>query len=298
MKKRKEKGKWHGPSHQSVETARSGEDSHDKPNPGQSGLPLPVRVTVDSFPPFPSPRQEWDSERKKTNRFNWLVFGLNVLTFVTVAGYAWINWNMWNEMKEQTSVQREVYVTSQRPRVKITHRIVKPLTFDTPAFRGPIASITIEDTLENVGPNVAVDVSAWEDVIPLDTPVGYSTALKRRSEWCDANRHPDPHSLSGSLLFPKDPLHQQSIVGPPMETVMKAEKANSELPGKVGFVLVGCVVYRSSFEPKTAPTHQTRFIYFLAYPVADAGAVVPFIVPQGAASDLKLVAIPDGFSAD
>jgi len=46
-----------------------------------------------------------------------------------------------------------------------------------------------------------------------------------------------------------------------MKDIEEAAKRNAKgLEGKVGFVLVGCVCYRSSFEPESNPTHQTRFI--------------------------------------
>src|ERR1039457_6672065 len=100
--------------------------------------------------------------------------------------------------------------------------------------------------------------------MPIAPDHSLRTAIARQNQWCDSNRHPDPKGLSGYMLFPKDPQTQVSTVGPFMETVIKAEVTNSEgLSGKVGFVLVGCVCYRSSFEPKSIPTHETRFMYYL-----------------------------------
>ncbi len=55
-----------------------------------------------------------------------------------------------------------------RPWVKVNHRIVKPLDFGFVGAGGPAATMTVEDTLENVGQTVALHVLAWEDVIPLD----------------------------------------------------------------------------------------------------------------------------------
>ena len=72
-------------------------------------------------------------------------------------------------MQKQTRIQRDTYVTSQRPWVKVKNRMVKPLTFDTPAWKGPVASATIEDILENTGTTVALNVLYWEDIIPLDS---------------------------------------------------------------------------------------------------------------------------------
>lgn len=188
-------------------------------------------------------------------------------------------------------------VLSQRPWIKVKLRIIKPLTFNTPAWKGPVAGMVIEDALENVGSTVALNVLSWEDLIPVDPDQSIRTALVRRTQWCDANRHPDPRSLSGFMLFPKDPIVEKSTVGPSMEIVMKAAKANPNfMAGKVAFVLVGCVSYRSTFEPITAPRHETRFVYYLGEP-QNVG-IQPFVDPHGVANKLRLVEVPDELSAD
>jgi hypothetical protein len=189
-------------------------------------------------------------------------------------------------------------VLAERPWIKIKHRIVRPLTFDAPAWKSPVASIVIEDTIENVGSTVALNVFSWEDVIPVDPDHSTRTARARQSQWCDANRHPDPKGLSGYMLFPRDPFVQDSTVGPSMKIIQEAASSNKGgLSGKVGFVLVGCVCYRSSFEPMTRPLHETKFIYWLGDP-QEHGGIQPFVEPHGVADKLQLVEFPDGFSAD
>ncbi len=126
-------------------------------------------------------------------------------------------------------------VLAERPWVRIKHRIVRPLTFDEPAWKGAVARIVIEDTLENVGPTVALNVLSWEDVIPIDPDHSTRTARARQRQWCDANRHPNPKGLSGYMLFPKDPFVQDSTVGPPMKVVHDAASMNEPgLSGKSG----------------------------------------------------------------
>jgi len=191
-------------------------------------------------------------------------------------------------------------VLGERPWVKIKHRIVTPLTFDIGGRASgiPVALMTIEDTIENVGQTVAINVLSWEDVIPADPDHSIRTARARQKEYCDANRHPDPRGLSGSTLFPHDPSIQQSIVGPQMPKVAEATIRNGPgLNGKVAFVLVGCVFYRSSFEPRSRPTHQTRFIYWLGVPYSEGG-FQPYVIPSGVAAELRLIAMLDGFTAD
>jgi hypothetical protein len=156
----------------------------------------------------------------------------------------------------------------------------------------------IEDTIENVGQSVAVGVLYWEDVIPVGPDHSLRTARARQKQWCDANRHPDPRGLSGYNLFPHDPIVQKSTVGPQMPKVVEAEiRGEPGLNGEVAFVLVGCVCYRSSFDSKSAPTHQARFIYWLGVPES-SGGFQPYVAPQGIANELRLIAMPDGLTAD
>jgi hypothetical protein len=226
---------------------------------------------------------------------------LAVYTAYTIKMY-WANKKAADAAKSAADTAANQLVLSERPWIKITHRIVNPLTFDVPGNGGQITSMTLEDTLENVGQSVALHIFSWEDVIPMDN--GFSpfvTARVRQGQWCNASRHSDvTKGLSGYVLFPKDHFSQNSRIGGYMTIVNKIAQENKNIPGKVGFVLIGCVAYRSSFEPADAPAHETKFIYQLAEPLHGTmeGAVQPFVVPTGTANGLQLVVFPDGFSAD
>jgi hypothetical protein len=193
---------------------------------------------------------------------------------------------------------------SNRPWVKITHRIVKPLTFGFIGAAGPAATMTVEDTLENVGPTVALNVLSWEDVIPNDyedTPSHFRipsnrSANTRRDEWCGANRNSEQSRTVGNILFPRTPVSQLSGMGSLMSKIQAAMQ-RSPIKGKVSFVMVGCVCYRSSFEDPKQPNHQTRFIYELGIPQS-WGGWMPFIIPSGMASNLRLIADFQTFTAD
>src|SRR5258708_4553701 len=56
----------------------------------------------------------------------------------------------------------------QRPWLKVNHRIVTPLTFGVDGNGGKIAKMVLEDTFENVGQGVALDVFSREDVVPIE----------------------------------------------------------------------------------------------------------------------------------
>jgi hypothetical protein len=196
----------------------------------------------------------------------------------------------------QAYIAQQQLMLSERPWIKIRHRIAKPLTFDHPAWKGKVATVTIENTIENVGQSVALDVLIWEDVFPQDA-FGIRTARARRDEVCNAERH-STGGLSGYILFPHDPLTENSVVGPSMEVVMKAVSASPQgLRGKAAFVLVGCVSYRVPFESRDDPRHETRFIYMLGRSLG-WGGVQPFVEPRGVHPEIQLIAFPDGFSAD
>jgi hypothetical protein len=190
----------------------------------------------------------------------------------------------------------QVEVT-ERPWIKVKATLITPLTFNTPVQVGEVASAKVQLLLENTGKTVALNVLSWSDILPLDPSGGYRAALKRRSEWCDANRHPNPQGLAGYYVFPNDPFVEVQTVGPPMNLVFQAVSQNTGgMKGKVGFVLVGCVSYRAPLQTEDQSRHETRFLYYLGNP-DPAGLLVPFVEPSGIAN-LQLVAIPDGFSAD
>lgn len=189
-------------------------------------------------------------------------------------------------------------VLGERPWVKIKHRIISPLTFDVGGrVSGNVAMITVEDSIENVGQSVALNVLSWEDVIPLDPDFTDKTARARQQQWCEDSRHRRPGMVTGYTLFPHDPMVQQSKMGPTMDTVTRSAASNrADLKGKVAFILVGCVVYRSSFEPQNSSAHETSFVYYLGVP-QDVG-FNPYIVPNGIADTLRLILMPIGFYAD
>jgi hypothetical protein len=210
-----------------------------------------------------------------------------------------------NAAKSAADTAAKALTVGNRPWVKITHRIVKPLTFGFVGAAGPSATMTVEDTLENVGQTVALNVLIWEDVIPQDNEFNSTchcvlsnskSALARQEEWCGGNRNSEQSRTIGQILFPHSPEVQISGMGPLMSKV-NAAMAGSPIKGKVSFVMVGCVCYRSSFEDPKAPNHQTRFIYDLGIPET-FGGWMPYIVPQGTAAKLQLIATFKTFTAD
>jgi hypothetical protein len=277
--------------------------------------PSPEIIATVNLPKSIEVHQQANDARDERN-YKRATFFVTALTFGALVVYADLVYLQYREMARATTatehaadaaktasdIARDALVLANRPWIKVRHRIVQPLTFNVVAWKGPIATMKIEDTIENVGQSVALNVFSWEDVSPLtyvNSMPSLQSAYKRQSEWCDANRHRKPGELSGYVLFPKDqPFVQEEGVGPFMEDVKKAMKTYpAEFQGKVEFLLVGCVVYRSSFEPPSAPAHETKFTYWLGEPQTQGG-MLPLVEPIGTASNLRLIQMPDGFSAD
>jgi hypothetical protein len=234
-------------------------------------------------------------------------FILGVSLFVVGVKVARIYSGQLDQMIDSNRISRQSLQISQRPWIKIKHRIVRPLSFDFVGAAGPAATMDVEDTIENVGNGVALNVVVWEDVIPLDPNMSTVTARSRQEEWCNANKKYDPRSptqLGGYVLFPHDPMVRVSGMGPPMSTINKAIDANaasaapmykSNLAGKVAFVMVGCVIYRSSFDDEGTRPHVTGFLYRMGEPLNNEAQVIhPFISPVGTADKLQLFKFPDG----
>jgi len=92
------------------------------------------------------------------------------------------------------------------------------------------------------------------------------------------------------------------------DVVAQAKTYSSD--GRISVVVVGCVWYRTVFEPKSAPSHQTQFVYLLAKrlgpPVGTFEAlqsgipigIQPSIDPTGIHSELELIPQALGNSAD
>jgi hypothetical protein len=288
------------------------------PLPTTPSAPTPHEVSND---PNESTNSQGDTARELAREFRWVEFAqlavngvlavIGIFALCIYHGQLKVMQGQLGEIikqypelqksassaKSAADTARDTLVLAQRPWIKIKHRIIQPLTFNVSGNGGLIDSMTVEDTLENVGTSVALNVLSWEDVIPIDPDHSLRTARNRQRQWCDANRHPSEQGLSGYMLFPKEPFVQPMHVGGYMKDVMAVARANKLLPGKVGFVLVGCVCYRSSFEPQSDPTHQTRFIYYLGE-VQKWGGFLPDVLPLGTAANLRLIEMPDGFSAD
>ena len=98
-----------------------------------------------------------------------------------------------------------------------------------------------------------------------------------------------PQGDPGMILFPHEPVtYRRELV-----CSMDAIKAATQKDGRIGgFMFLGFVSYKAAFEPTSAPTHQTAFIYLLG--VMGGGergptTVYPPVFPRGVASEIRLI---------
>lgn len=207
-----------------------------------------------------------------------------------LAAYTGINYCMLRTSTAALEVTHQQLILQERPWIKVTHRIVRPLAFNVRRNGGPMAVMTIDNVLDNVGQSVALNVFTWEALLPVDT-TDLTQATTTLRQTCESRRRPKQDA--GYTVFPRDPFVDESTIGPSMADIARTERRDVG----VAFVLVGCVSYRFPFEPVDALRHQTQFMYFLGALDSDGG-METFVKPQGVADKLVLFKSPFFFTAD
>jgi hypothetical protein len=185
---------------------------------------------------------------------------------------------------------------THRPWVWAKHEVDGSLLFSEQIG----AVLSFNETLENVGQSVAVDIVSWADLIPSipANNADYNDALAVRRQHCDALRRPQPPG-GGEVLFPKQaypPAWRVAAARNELTKKVLSLSSQTYSPGQIAFTLVGCVSYRASFEAVDARRHQTRFLYTLAHPRGGGGWVL--LKPAGSISGLVLALVPEANTAD
>jgi hypothetical protein len=274
-------------------------------SPAQGGNEPPkLPVAPPPQPPESTPPPDGDptphdkpNEKREQLRTAVQVIGLVVLVVYTIfTGLMWgANQTAADAAKNAAQTAKDALVIGNRPWIKITPGIIKPLTFNELKQHGPMAMMTIQNRVENVGNSVALNVLVYEELIPVGFDI--RAALDRRKERCELYRktqQPD----AGTVIFAKDTSTGGQGVGPSMADIQKVMDSTPQLKGKIGFVLVGCASYRSSFEPESTPRHETFFFYWLGVLGPSGNGMNPWVDPTGTASQLTLIGTPLYFSAD
>jgi hypothetical protein len=186
---------------------------------------------------------------------------------------------------------------SQRPWVLASYEIDKehPLT----VLDNGSVTIEFKESLENSGGSAAIDVGSWVDIVPIGPNSSRDAATKRQAQYCDGRRtwNSNKGNVTGFVLFPK---HERTITqgtGLVATDLTKAVDTLGDPYKRIGFYIVGCVWYRTLFEPSEAPFHQTRFAYLLAKPVGAqevTSAILQSGIPIGAQPMVEPKGTPEG----
>lgn len=272
---------------------------------------------------YQTPPNETDHQTKDDYgpHREWVRLGIEFFAFVVLICYAnsasiqaIANREAANAAATAARTAQQQLTLSERPWIKVSVEVAKPLTFDTqPLLYGTgnesVAEIVIENTIENVGASLAQDVRVWEDIVPLKQtdivgccgPITFHSVIAHQTEKCDTYRHTFPlPNFPGPMLFPHDkPWVYDYPVDFPMEQVPKAIASSPQFSlqkGKISFVFVGCVSYRFPFEALDLPRHETQFMYELGKPNA-TGGYDTYIEPSGVHPEIQLLPFA-GASAD
>jgi hypothetical protein len=195
---------------------------------------------------------------------------------------------------------------SERPWVLATHEIYEALTFRPNGY----ATLILNQTLENSGQSTAVNIGSWADIVPLGPNDSWEGAIARQKEYCSHHRTAasEPTNVVGGILFPKHQSSETQAMALTPAVLAEAKAANTN--GLVGVAIVGCVWYRTIFEPKSTPSHQTQFAYLLAKRIGPSSTTVaalysgipvgiePYMEPTGIHGELELIPQTEGNSAD
>lgn len=197
---------------------------------------------------------------------------------------------------------------SERPWVLATHEIDSPLTFQQNGY----VTLVLKETWQNSGQSAAIDVGSWADIIPLGHGHDRVAALTRQSEYCDAHRAaPKIGEPTGYVLFPKHERTTTTAMALTPDQVKKAIAESVDAHKRIAVAVVGCIWYRTLFEPDSDPAHQTRFAYSLARPIGpprgtvaalssgiDVGYQPMLETTKGVKNGLELMPDPEGNYAD
>jgi len=168
-----------------------------------------------------------------------------------------------------TEMQRQTEV-SERPWLSVQ---IKPQVLNF--VNGQQAVLGLNISLTNVGKSIAKDIGIDVKLLPANpgVPVAVDAAENQR-KLCEP---PQPSSAIPFDLFPTDKPAEQVMDISVLPKDVAAQSVHAAYPGQqpriyVGFYVVGCVNYHSSFDKKL---RQTRFAYHLLGPNLPRNGRIP-----------------------
>lgn len=234
---------------QSIESDCTEDNAHNERSSRQCVSPSPARVIVERLPPPETPKEEWKAEKKRDRRPQWGIVVVNVLTLAAVIVYAIFTWKMWREMQNQTRIQRETGINTERAWVGLDVPVKIDVLETTPRLK-----VESHYSIRNFGHGPALKVVTtgffWIDGKVLGNLA--KSACDMSTHFATGTVPLGPGLVSpgpmGYTLFPNQP-HDETIGSP---TDPWQGDAQSDLKH---FWFIGCTSYIDQF--KTA--RWTRF---------------------------------------
>jgi hypothetical protein len=173
---------------------------------------------------------------------------------------------------ELAEIQKQTEI-SERPWLSVEATQVNGLFF----VNGEQAVLKLKVSIKNVGKSIAKDVQVDAKLFPTAPMPVAIDAGKSQRELCE---YPKPEPVGRFDVFPDHPDEREMDISaiPSAIAAQSVAYPGDKVRRFVGFYVVGCVTYHSSFGLEL---HQTRFAYLLIGP--------PIISPER-----KLLILPNG----
>jgi hypothetical protein len=148
------RSKSKGPIQHSVNANSTENDARDNRNTRQEKSTIPLRVVVEALPPAQPPEQEREAREKRKEWCAWGNLVIQGLVLAAVIAYACITHRQWKEMQEQTRIQRNTGINTERAWVGLD----VPITLDRIETQSTSVAIKGHYSIKNFGHGPAFKV--------------------------------------------------------------------------------------------------------------------------------------------
>jgi hypothetical protein len=250
------------PIQQSTETVHP--SAHTDDSRTEAKPPLPLAVTIESYPP-PSISEEDKADKKEQRWLNRRTFIATLFTALFAGGllivtskYARYTYRMWGEMQQQTCIQREASINTERAWVGLD----SPPKVEVDSLKQKRFTAQITLTAKNFGKGPALNTVA---------DVRFAThghVLETITASCDlispfVGLKPN-RPVSSSEDISKFQWGQELFTNQPFFNGTNYSGDSADIIGQEVFI-VGCIVYKDQF----GNPHWTKFSYSTGPYVSD-----------------------------
>jgi len=203
----------------------------------------------------------WEKYAPTAN--GWLVIFTGVLAASSIYQFAVTRGQLRIMERQLIETQRALEV-DQRPWLSVQAKPTHGLIW----VNGKQPAMSLQFSIKNVGKTIAKRINLDAKMFPTsaEMPVAIE-AVKKQDELCDQIK---TGPITYDLFPTSEPMERElSVSVVPSAIEGQAIAIPGEKPRKfVGFYVVGCVTYNSSFSDAL---HQTRFAYHLLRPIGTEG---------------------------